>query len=108
MPKPCDAKCEFFRCARKVLVRAFGNPHLKATAHGTLICRETGEECLGGKCQYATCIRSALLPSGLCGLEYRMERRITRSLEQEVRKYEEKYGSMLERFKSKRLTEDML
>jgi len=91
-----------------VLVRAFGNPHLRATAHGTLICRETSEECLGGRCQYATCIRSALLPNGLCGLEYRMERRIARSLEQEVRKYEEKYGSMLERFKSKRLTEDML
>ncbi len=108
MPKPCDAKCEFFKCARKVLVRPFGNPYTKTTSHGALVCRETGEECLGSKCQYATCIRSALLPNGLCGLEYRMERRITRSLEQEVRKYEEKYGSMLERFKSKRLTEDML
>jgi len=91
-----------------VLVRAFGNPHARTASYGALMCRETGEECLGGKCQYATCIRSALLPNGLCGLEYRMERRTVRSLEQEVRKYEEKYGSMLERFKSKRLTEDML
>ena len=91
-----------------MLVRAFGNPHARTASYGALMCRETGEECLGGKCQYATCIRSALLPNGLCGLEYRMERRTVRSLEQEVRKYEEKYGSMLERFKSKRLTEDML
>jgi hypothetical protein len=91
-----------------VLVRAFGNPYARTTVYGALMCKETGEECLGGKCQYATCIRSALLPNGLCGLEYRMERRIVRSLEQEVRKYEEKYGSMLERFKSKKLTEDML
>jgi len=108
VPKPCDAKCEFFRCARRVLVKALGNPRTRATSHGILMCRETGEECLGGKCQYAACIRSAMLPNGLCGIEYRMERRIARSLEQEVRKYEEKYGSMLERFKSKRLTEDML
>jgi len=108
VPKPCEAKCEFFRCARKVLVRALGNPHARTIAHKALICKETGEECLEGKCQYATCIRSALLPNGLCGLEYRMERRIVRSLEQEVRRYEEKYGSMLERFKSKKLTEDML
>jgi len=91
-----------------VLVKALGNPRTRATSHGILMCRETGEECLGGKCQYAACIRSAMLPNGLCGIEYRMERRIARSLEQEVRKYEEKYGSMLERFKSKRLTEDML
>jgi len=70
--------------------------------HETLMCKGTGEECLGDKCQYATCVKSALLPNGLCGLEYRIERRAVRSLEQEVKKYEEKYGSMLERFKSKK------
>jgi len=107
VPKPCDAKCEFFRCARRVLVKALGN-RARATSHGILICRETGEECFGGKCQYAACVRSAMLSNGLCGLEYRIERRIARSLEQEIKKYEEKYGNMLERFKSKRLIEDML
>ncbi|MDH5816138.1 MAG: hypothetical protein QE164_05155 [Candidatus Nezhaarchaeota archaeon] len=107
MPKQCEAKCEFFRCARKALVRVPGNPHVRFVAY-TLMCRETGGECLEGKCQYATCIRSALLPNSMCGLEYRIEKRPVRSLEQEVRKYEEKYGSILERFKGKKLAEDML
>lgn len=108
MPKQCEAKCEFFRCARKALVKIPSNPHAKAATHVTLICRETNGECLEGKCQYATCLRNALLPNNVCGLEYRTEKRLIRSIEQEVRKYEEKYGSMLERFKGKRLTEDML
>lgn len=48
-----------------------------------------------------------MLPSGTCGLEYRTEKKVVRSLEQEVKRYEEKYGSMLEKFKGKKLTEDM-
>ncbi|MEM0232475.1 MAG: hypothetical protein QXL22_00470 [Candidatus Nezhaarchaeales archaeon] len=108
MPKQCEAKCEFFRCARKALVRVPSNPHVRSTAHITFICREMSGECLEGKCQYATCLRSALLPNNTCGLEYKLGRRHIRSIEQEVRKYEEKYGNILERFKGKKLAEDML
>lgn len=108
MPKQCEAKCEFFRCARKALIRAPGNPHAKTTTRIIFMCRETGGECLEGKCQYATCFKNALLPNSMCGLDYRAEKRLVRSIEQEVRKYEEKYGSMLERFKGKKLAEDML
>ncbi len=109
MPKQCDPKCEFFRCAKKALIKPMGNPRGRGPiAQGVVLCRETGEECLGAKCQYATCIRNALLPNGLCGLEYRTERRQIRSIEQEVKKFEEKYGNMLEKFKGKKIAEDML
>ncbi|MEM4575869.1 MAG: hypothetical protein QW701_00255 [Candidatus Nezhaarchaeales archaeon] len=107
VPKGCEVDCEFFRCAKKMIVRIAGNPRAKSITRMSLMCRETGEECLGSKCQYATCIRNAMLPSGTCGLEYRTEKKVVRSLEQEVKRYEEKYGSMLEKFKGKKLTEDM-
>ncbi|RLF08276.1 MAG: hypothetical protein DRJ60_00735 [Thermoprotei archaeon] len=108
LPKQCDAKCEFFRCAKKAIIRPMGNPRRGSASQGVLICRETGEECLGPKCQYATCIRNALLPNGICGLEYRMEKRHVRSIEQEVKKFEEKYSNVLGKFKGKKITEDML
>lgn len=107
LPKGCEVDCEFFRCAKKMILKIAGNPRTKSTVRVSLMCKETGEECLGGKCQYATCIRNAMLPNGACGLEYRTEKKVVRNLEQEVKRYEEKYGSMLEKFKGKKLTEDL-
>ncbi|MCS7139144.1 MAG: hypothetical protein N3F04_02075 [Candidatus Nezhaarchaeota archaeon] len=108
MSKQCNVWCEFFKCAKKAIIRPAMNPYRGQTHQSMLICRETSGECLGQKCQYAICIKNALLPNGLCGLEYRMEKRQVRSIEQEVRKFEEKYGSMLKRFRSKKIAEDML
>lgn len=30
------------------------------------VCRLTGEECIGGECQYASCRLNVLLPDGRC------------------------------------------
>ncbi|RLF22828.1 MAG: hypothetical protein DRJ68_00840 [Thermoprotei archaeon] len=90
------------------MLRPPSNPRRGGSFKGIVICKETGEECLGPKCQYAICVRNALLPNGVCGLEYRSEKRHIRSIEQEVKKYEEKYSSVLEKFKGKKISEDML
>ena len=57
-PKPCFAKCEFFRCGQRTL-------YLRGNAAW---CRFADDECDVKTCKYAQCVRDRLLLNGVCGL----------------------------------------
>ncbi len=56
-PKPCRANCEFFRCSQRSL-RFKGN---------AAWCGFADDECEISSCKYSQCVRSRLLPKGICG-----------------------------------------
>jgi len=60
-PKPCFPRCEFFRCSQ-LSIRFKGE---------RAWCNFADDECEISKCKYAQCVRSRLLPSGICGLTVR-------------------------------------
>lgn len=54
----CSAKCKFFRCGQRALT------FNRRMAY----CRWADDKCTDGTCNYAICIKSKLLPNGVCGL----------------------------------------
>jgi len=111
----CNPGCKFFRCGKRALiikpVRAFSNGAellLKQremygdTPPLILYCRWANDICIGYKCNYASCVKGAILPNGLCGLTARQQRRKKpKSIEIELLREEEaeleKMSSMLKR-----------
>ncbi|MCS7099234.1 MAG: hypothetical protein RMH84_00570 [Sulfolobales archaeon] len=67
-PKPlgsmCNNLCPLFRCARNALV--LSTKVVKGYTQKVAMCRLTGDQCIGYRCQFAYCDRRALLPSGNC------------------------------------------
>lgn len=57
-PKPCFARCQFFRCGQKTL-------YFKAEV---AMCRFADDECNIKSCNYANCVKGKLLPNGVCEL----------------------------------------
>jgi len=56
-PKPCFPNCEFFRCTqRSILFKG-----------QVAWCNFADDECEISKCKYSQCVRSRLMPSGICG-----------------------------------------
>ncbi|MEM2505556.1 MAG: hypothetical protein QW738_04675 [Nitrososphaeria archaeon] len=56
--KPCTARCEFFRCGRKMLYFKGGRPW----------CNFVNEPCTPQTCAYVTCLRGKLISGNKCGL----------------------------------------
>ncbi|MCW4038776.1 MAG: hypothetical protein NWF13_08595 [Candidatus Bathyarchaeota archaeon] len=55
--RQCSPECDAFRCGQRALTfqgrRAY--------------CRWADDVCTGGTCNYALCVKSKLLPKGVCG-----------------------------------------
>ena len=56
--KLCFPKCQFFRCTQRSIL--FKNQ--------VSWCNFADDECEVSKCKYSQCVRSRLLPSGVCAL----------------------------------------
>jgi hypothetical protein len=67
-PKPignsCNNLCPLFKCAKAALV--YSTKVVKGFTQKVAMCRLTGDQCIGYKCQFAYCERKALLPNGNC------------------------------------------
>lgn len=67
-PRPlgnsCNNLCPLFKCAKAALV--FSTKVIKGYTQKVAMCRLTGDQCIGYKCQFAFCERKALLPNGNC------------------------------------------
>ncbi|MCX8184474.1 MAG: hypothetical protein RMI56_06335 [Sulfolobales archaeon] len=67
-PKPlgnmCNNLCPLFRCAKNALV--LSTKVIKGYTQKVAMCRLTGDQCIGYRCQFAYCDRKALLPNGNC------------------------------------------
>lgn len=60
----CSPLCPFraFKCTKNALVIRRRRDRLET------ICDWTGDRCIGWRCQFAVCMRHALLPEGTCSL----------------------------------------
>jgi len=65
----CKPTCPLFRCSKNALVVV--TRFYRGKPRKVMLCRWVGDLCVGPKCQYAYCIRRAMLPNGTCGLELR-------------------------------------
>jgi len=104
MPLPdgkCNPLCPMFRCLNSSLVS------VKRVIHGRVqrvpMCRWIGDQCIGGTCQYASCIAKALLPDGSCLYAREKGRReeAEEQIESELMK-EEQEMSRIERMMKRR------
>jgi len=57
-PTKCDPQCRFFICKHKALIRRGKESY----------CRWVDDICDVKTCAYSSCMRSILLPDGLCGM----------------------------------------
>lgn len=101
----CTPVCPYraFECLKGALIyRRRGNRIVA-------FCTWIGDECIGYKCQFASCKRHALLPDGTCKLKLEkvQPRRSSRefSIEEEAIKEEQLYGKL--RSKLKKLGPDL-
>jgi len=67
--KLCSPLCQYFKCAKNALV--ISTKFYRGKPRKVAICRWTGDLCIGARCQYAYCVKRAMLPDGTCGLEAR-------------------------------------
>jgi len=60
----CTPQCPFraFKCTKNALVIRRRRDRLEP------LCEWTGDRCIGWRCQFAVCMRHALLPDGTCSL----------------------------------------
>lgn len=67
-PKPignsCNNLCPLFKCVKAALV--YSTKVVKGFTQKVAMCRLTGDQCIGYRCQFAFCDRKALLPNGNC------------------------------------------
>jgi hypothetical protein len=68
-PTKCDPQCRFFNCKQRAIIRRGKESY----------CRWVDDECDVKACAYASCMRSVLLPDGLCGMT--VKRRTREELE---------------------------
>jgi len=96
MSVKCTPICPFraFYCTKRALtIRRKGNRIIA-------FCSWIGDECIGYKCQYATCSRHALiLPDGLCKLKMRKQRKRETSIEEEATKLEPQFRSLRQKLR---------
>ncbi len=101
--KQCSPLCPYFKCAKNALVIA--TRFYRGKPRKVAICRWTGDLCIGYRCQYAYCVKRAMLPDGTCGLEAREVR--FRDLLEDIEK--EEFGRDVKDILTKRFgRKDML
>lgn len=85
----CSPLCPFFMCGRGALL--ITNKMIRGRVSKVAQCRMTGENCLGGECQYAGCKLNALLPDGRCAkaLEKKTRQISEEDLFREMEKFED-------------------
>lgn len=97
MNRECHPSCSNFRCLKKALIfvspsgRIF-SPKGASRYRGRLTawCSWANDACQGAKCQYANCIKRALLPDGRCALKVGTKGKV-RSIEEEAKDLEHEY-----------------
>lgn len=82
--KLCTPLCPYFRCAKNASVVT--TKFYRGKPRKVILCRWTGDLCIGSQCQYAYCTKRAMLPDGSCGLELRELR--TSDLLEDIKKEE--------------------
>lgn len=100
--RTCVPTCKSFRCAKKSL-RTFSD----RIGRWNALCIWVGDPCQGYKCQYALCLKRALLPDGHCNLEIRRPAEAI-SIEDEAMKLEEDYRKIRGKFKRLRISPEEL
>ncbi|MCD6209264.1 MAG: hypothetical protein DRJ46_03805 [Thermoprotei archaeon] len=91
MDVKCTPICPFraFYCLKKAL-------RIRRGRDGRLIawCEWVNDECIGYKCQYASCTRRALLPDGTCRLLTKRKAKRAPSIEEEAAQLEAEYRKL--------------
>ncbi len=94
----CTPVCPYraFECLKNALIYRRRGKRIVA------FCTWIGDECIGYKCQFASCKRHALLPDGTCKLK--LERVQPRrggefSIEEEALREEQLYGKLRDKLK---------
>jgi len=90
----CTPQCPFraFKCTKNSLVIRRRRDRLEA------LCEWTGDRCIGWRCQFAVCIRHALLPDGTCSLM--IERKDRKPpIDEEAAKMETRYADLRRKLK---------
>ena len=99
----CRPTCPLFRCSKNALVVV--TRFYRGKPRKVILCRWVGDLCVGAKCQYAYCVKRAMLPDGTCGLGLREQR--VKDLLKEIE--EEEFGRDVKSILTKRFGKrDML
>ena len=92
MPKKCNPICNYFQCSKhaKFIKNVNGRK--------IVYCKWIKDKCIGYKCQYAICLKHALLPDGICALSIRTAYR-EKSIEEEAKELEREMVKLKDKFK---------
>ena len=106
-PKPigdkCNPLCPFFRCGQRAL--AVQRKYVKGRIVQIPICRLVGDKCIGAECQYAYCVKRAMLPDGRCAFAVREKEKKEADFLEELSKEEMEERSLAKKFD---IDEDMI
>ncbi len=95
----CTPVCPFraFECLKNALI------YRRRGRRVIAFCTWTGEECIGYRCQFASCKRHALLPDGTCKLKLEKvqpkRQKQSFSIEEEALREEQLYGKLRSKLK---------
>ena len=109
MGRMCTPDCPYFRCLKKSLafVTPRGKiltPRAKERYKGkvTAWCLWANDVCKGYQCQYANCVKHAMLPNGTCTLGIKVKE-VGRSIEEEAKALEKEYLALKPKLKKLRI-----
>lgn len=91
MTRKCTVSCPFFRCSRRsIIIR-------RQSSGKVILCSLTNDPCIGPKCNFAYCLKHALLPDGTCALS--IQRAKSRSIEDEVEVLDRELSELRDKLK---------
>lgn len=91
MVRKCNVLCPFFRCSRRAkIIRQQSRKKI-------VICFLTNDPCIGSKCNFAFCVKHALLPDGTCALSIKQKK--IRDIEDEAALLDREYDEIRDKLK---------
>jgi len=92
VPRKCNPACSYFQCSKHAkIIRNINGRKI-------VYCRWIRDRCIGYRCQYAICLKHALLPNGICALSIRTAHR-EKSIEEEAKELEMEMARLRNKFK---------
>ena len=93
----CTPICPFraFKCTKNALMIRRRRDRLEA------LCEWSGDRCIGWRCQFAVCLKHALMPDGTCSLLVQRQGQRKPPIDEEAAKLEGGYSDLRRKFKRK-------